>query len=123
VTQAVVLSTVLLLSSCAMAPVALWAAGRLGITALLAGLAICLLAGLLSLVVAQLLPGPELAIVAVMLGTLLRLGIPIGFLLVTYLLGGVLADGGLAYYLLVLYPIMLAVETYLTIPREAVSGT
>ena len=48
--------------------------------------------------------------------TAARMGIPLLPVLLIHLQGGRLAEGGLLYYLLIFYPITLAVEIAISLP-------
>ncbi len=80
-----------------------------------AGMA-CLLAGWAVLCLRKILRGPEHTLVFLGLGMLFRMGMPLVAALAVYLLGGPLAGKVFLYYLIVFYPVMLAVETILTLP-------
>ena len=67
---------------------------------------------------AQLLADPSQAIANVLVGMMLRMGMPLGVALAVHLRGGLLAGGGFLYYLLLFYPVTLGVETALTLPRS-----
>jgi hypothetical protein len=47
------------------------------------------------------------------------MGVPLAAALIAVFAGGPLADAGFLYYLVVFYPITLAVETLLALPRFA----
>jgi len=87
--------------------------------AMLAGAAagtVCLVAGWSALGLRKILRGPEHTLAFLGLGMLFRMGMPLGAALAVYLLGGPLAGKVFLYYLIVFYPVMLAVETILTLP-------
>jgi hypothetical protein len=70
----------------------------------------------IALLLSHQLRGPRYALHGLLAGMAARMGIPLGFALACQLHGGLLADSGLIYYLLVFYPSTLAVETFLSLP-------
>ena len=54
-----------------------------------------------------------------MVGMALRMGIPLASVIAVYLGGGPLMQAGVLYYFLFFYPLTLAVETALSLPRPA----
>jgi len=92
----------------------------LATAALAAGL--CLTGGSVALMVSRLLPGPNLALAALMASMTARMAIPLAFGLAIHLHGGPLAKAGLLYYLLVFYPVTLSVETMLSLPSAEQSA-
>lgn len=81
---------------------------------------LCFLGAASALIVTRLfarIPGPQAFMIGFGLSMLLRLGIPLGIGIPLHLSGGSLAEGGILYYLLVFYPITLAGETVLALPR------
>jgi hypothetical protein len=89
--------------------IALWAAA-------LAGL-LCLTGATAALAISHLLRGPHFALEAMLAGILARMGIPLAVALAIHLHRGPLAEAGLLYYLLVFYPVTLAIEIALTMPK------
>jgi hypothetical protein len=87
-----------------------------------AGIA-CLLAGLAGLGLREILHRPEHALAFLGLGMLFRMGIPLGAALAVYLFGGPLSAAAFLYYLVVFYPVMLAIETVLTLPDGSSSAS
>jgi len=51
-----------------------------------------------------------------------RMGIPLAFALACHLRGGLLADAGLLYYLLLFYPVTLGVETAWLLPGRSAAA-
>ena len=78
----------------------------------------CLLGAATALVVSHLLREPQHAMAALLVATTARMGVPLLVGLVAYLRGGPLAEAGLLYYLLVFYPVTLAVEIGLSLPQR-----
>ncbi len=77
---------------------------------------VCLLAALAALAVSEPLRRPQHTLALVLLGMLIRMGIPLGAALTVYFHGGPLANAGFLYYLVVFYPVTLTVETFLSSP-------
>lgn len=77
----------------------------------------CLVGAEIALVVSRLLRAPQQALWALLLGMTARMGVPLIFGLVVQLTGGPLAEAGLLFYLLVFFPVILAVETTLSLPQ------
>jgi hypothetical protein len=97
-------------------PVAFHIGGLMALAAAALAAGLCLAGGSMALMASRLLPGPNLALVALMTSMTARMAIPLAFGLAIHLHGGPLAKAGLLYYLLVFYPVTLAVETLLTLP-------
>ena len=87
-----------------------------GILAATAAAGLCLLGAVLALAVTHCFRDPKYLGQAFVAGMLPRMGIPAGGAIVLQLLGGLLAEGGVLYYLLVFYSITLAAETWLSLP-------
>ena len=104
------------------APVA-WFYGEVGgLLAAAAAAALCLVGAEIALAVSHLFRSPEHLPYRVLFGMAARMGIPLSVGLIIHLQGGVLAKAGLLYYLLVFYPITLAVETVLSLPQVKQAG-
>ncbi len=88
----------------------------MGILAGAAAAGVCLVAGWMALGLSEPLRRPQLMLALVMVGMMIRMGIPLAAALTVFFLGGPLADAGFLYYLVVFYLIALAVETVLTLP-------
>jgi hypothetical protein len=97
-------------------PVAAWLAGWLGLLTATVAALLCLFGSGVALVISHLLRAPEMVLYGMLLGMTIRMGLPLGIGLACHLLGGVLADHGLLYYLLIFYPVTLLVETILSLP-------
>ena len=106
----------------ATAPVAAWLDGWMAIFGATAAAGVCLFASGLALVISHLLRAPEKVLYGMLLGMTVRMGIPLGIGLGCQLRGGVLADSGMLYYLLVFYPVTLLVETILSLPVANAPG-
>lgn len=102
------------------APLAWRVSGSAGLSAAAVAAACCWFAAVCGttagLVAGQFVRGQSRAICEFLSGMLLRMGIPLGVALVFYLQGGTLVTAGLLVYLLIFYPVVLAVETTLSLP-------
>lgn len=99
------------------APVAGWLSGLVGLWAAAAAAGLCLAGAAMALVAGHLLRGPKHILYGMLAGMAARMGIPLGFGLAWHHFGGTLAEAGLLAYLLVFYPVTLAAETALSMPR------
>ncbi len=102
-----------------MLPVAYHTSAANGMAALGVAAVACLVPALLALLIADLLPGPDMALPSLGIAMFLRMGVPMGICVVVYATGGPIADAGMAYYLLVFYPVLLTVETGLMLSRNS----
>ena len=100
------------------APVAGLLSGWIGLGAAGLGAGICLLGAGLALVACRLFCSPSRAVHGVLVGMLLRMGIPLGSALALQFQGGPLADAGGLVWLAVFYPVTLFVETALSLPSD-----
>ena len=102
------------------APVAWHVSGSAGLAAAAVAGACCWFGAICGtttgLVVGRFVRGQSRGICESLSGMLLRMGIPLGVALVLYLQGGTLVTAGLLVYLLIFYPVVLAVETALSSP-------
>ena len=112
---AVLLFAVLLLYAI-VAPVAWYLGGRSGLSAAAAAAGVCSLGAFPALWVSRLLRDPKTVLYGWLLGMFLRMGIPMTFALIVTFGGGVLADSGVMYYLIVFFLGILGVETVLSLP-------
>jgi hypothetical protein len=97
-------------------PFAVSLEGWMGVAAAAAAAAFCLIGAVLALAIGHVLRDPRFALHAMLAGMAARMGIPLALALFCQLRGGLLADAGLIYYLLVIYPVTLAAETILSLP-------
>jgi hypothetical protein len=100
------------------APVAGLLGGGAGIAASAVAGAACLAGATTALVLCDLLRGPHLALHGILLGMMVRMGLPLGCALIGHFAVPALANAGLLFYLLVFYPVTLAIETALSLPRR-----
>ncbi len=115
--RGVLLGAVVLVAAAVILPLG-WAisGNRTGLFAAAAAGGVCLLAALAALAVSEPLRRPQHTLALVLLGMLIRMGIPLGAALTVYFHGGPLANAGFLYYLVVFYPVTLTVETFLSSP-------
>jgi hypothetical protein len=84
---------------------------------------VCLLAAWLALVLCEPLRSPQHLLALVLVGTVVRMGVPFAAILVIFFLGRPLADAGFVYYLMVFYPIALVAETAQILPGRQAKGS
>ncbi len=111
--RALLLTAALLAAGLVLSPFGYSQAQWLGVGAVGIACGVCLLAGLSALLLQSLVRQPQLAMLQVMIGFFLRMGLPLGFCFIVYGIGGPLVDAGLVFYLMPLYLVMLAAETLL----------
>jgi hypothetical protein len=99
------------------APVALYLSGGIGLASAAIAASLCLAGAVVALVAARLFHGSSGALAGMLLGMAARMVIPLGGGFACHVQGGPLAEAGLLYYLLVFYPITLALETWLSLPE------
>jgi hypothetical protein len=116
--RATVLVVAVLLVFVVVGPFAVLFGGLVGLIASIVAAAVCLAGAMLALVIHGFLTGPESALAALVLGMATRMGLPLASGLAIHLHGGPLAEAGFLYYLVVFYPITLAVETLLSLPAS-----
>lgn len=97
-------------------PVAFHIGDMIALAAAAVAAGLCLIGASAALMITRVLSGPNLALIAMMTSMMARMTIPLAFGTALHLLGGPLAKAGLLYYLLVFYPVALAVETMLSLP-------
>lgn len=99
-------------------PVAFYRNGSTGLWAAALAALFCLTGALMALIASHALRGPQFALLAMFVGMAARMGVPLFLGVALHLRGGPLAEAGLLYYLLVFYPVTLAVETALSLPTR-----
>jgi len=114
--QSAAMTTLVVLVYVLVAPVAGLLHRIGGVLAAAAAAGLCLLGAVLALAVTHRFRDPRHLGQAFLVGMLPRMGIPAGGAIGLELLGGILAEGGVLYYLLVFYPITLAAEAWLSLP-------
>jgi hypothetical protein len=100
-----------------MAPLAFRFQGAPGLWAASVATGVCLFGALAALLAADVFSGPDHALTGALAAMLVRMGVPLAFCLVVYWHGGALAEAGAIIYLLVMYMLALAVETWLAVGR------
>lgn len=103
-------------------PVAWIISGAEGVAAAVAGAFLCFSGGLMSLVWNLAFPGPKLLVVRVLGGMLPRMGIPLMGGLVLQITVEPLAESGVLIYLLIFYPALLSLETWLSLTSVETTG-
>jgi hypothetical protein len=121
--RAGVLGVALLLAFVAIGPIAVHCGGLAGLAAAALAAALCLAGAGVALVVGHRLRQRREPLVALLAGTTIRMVIPLASGLAIHLHGGLLAEAGLLYYLLVFYPFSLAVGTALSLPAKPQHAT
>ena len=113
-----ILSAAVILAFLAAGPVAFYRGGARALAA--AGLAatLCLAGAAVGLLAAYQVPERRLGLPNLWTAMAARMGIPLGIALVIHLQGGPLAEAGLLWYLLVFYPVTLAVGIALSLPER-----
>lgn len=91
--------------------------GGAGLAAAAVAAGVCLFGAAAALCVCRCFSDPGTAWIGVLAAMMPRMGIPMGFALLLYGLGGPLMEAGFLYYLIVFYPLTLAVETMLSLPE------
>jgi hypothetical protein len=97
-------------------PVAAYLHGGAAILAATIAACLCLAGAASALIVTGLLRGPQRALAALLMGMAMRMGIPLILGLALQVRGGLLAQAGVLYYILIFYAVTLAVETALSLP-------
>ena len=97
------------------APVALSLRGEAGLAAATLATAVCLVAGWLAMAATTWLAPPSQPAAHVLLGMILRMGLPLGLCLVILQYSAWLKDAGFGWYLVAAFSLGLAIETLLTV--------
>jgi hypothetical protein len=111
-----VLSSALLVAWLVVAPLSFWLHGVLGLAAASLAAVVCLTGAAAALAIGELsgaLAGP---LVGLLLAMGMRTGVPLLFVVVLQLTGGVLKGAGLVYYVVLFYVLALGVEVPLSLP-------
>lgn len=98
-----------------MLPLAMYASGWPGGLAVVLALGISLGTGLLSLGLLTSCHSPQAILQMSLCGMLVRMVVPLSVVMIVYLRGGLLAEAGLVYYILVYYFASLIAETTLAV--------
>ena len=102
----------------AVAPVANAVSGPAGLAAAAVAAGLCLTGAGLALAASRRFREPDNAWQGVLIGMLLRMGVPLLSALPIQFCGGRLAEAGVLVYLVVFYPVTLFVETALSVPLK-----
>jgi hypothetical protein len=117
-TQSAVLAVAVLAVFAAVAPVAGALSGMAGLAAAAAAAGLCFAGAGLALIVCCRFRDPKRALQRVLIGMLLRTGVPLSSALMIQVQGGSLAKAGFLVYLIAFYPVTLFVETALSLPSH-----
>ena len=118
VAKLVVLAAVVAVLYAVVGPIAGYRHGAAGLTAAATAAGLCLAGAVAALGCASCVRDSENAWKGVLAGMLPRMGIPLGFALFFHVQGGMLAEAGLLIWLIIFYPVTLAVETVLSLPAN-----
>ena len=83
---------------------------------------ICLMAAWLALCVCDRLQGPEYIMPSILVGMMIRMGVPLAAVVISRIFGGPLANADFLNYLIVFYPVTLVAETWLSLPQAIGNG-
>jgi hypothetical protein len=111
----VILATVMCF---AIAPFAWYLNGVVGVGAMALAALLCLMSALAALCVNQLFNSPKQALMGILLGMMLGMGIPLMLGAAIHLYGGPLSKAGFIYYLLMFYLPTLCAKTILSLPEQ-----
>lgn len=93
---------------------------RAGLCAGAAAGGVCLLAAGMALILSEPLRKAQYMLALVLVGIIVRMGIPLAAALAIIFRGGPLADTGFLYYLIVFYPVTLTAKIFLSLrPRDS----
>lgn len=115
-TQLAVLGAVVIGVYALVAPAAGCAGGIAGLAASATAAGLCLLGAASALAACRALRSPSHVLYGVLVGMLLRMGIPLFSALTLQITVRPLAEASLLVYFLVFYPVTLFVETFLSLP-------
>jgi hypothetical protein len=119
VLRATILGAVVVATLLATAPVAIRLGGSVALAAATIAALLCLAGAAAALLVVDRFRAPNSALAALWISMIIRTGGPFAVGLIVHLHGGPLAQAGLLCYLLVFYPIVLAVGTILALPSAS----
>jgi hypothetical protein len=112
----VVLTIAVLVALAIAGPAAMVLGGRIALVGAAIAALLCWTGAAVALATTHFLPGPNLALAAMLTGMVARMALPLSAGLAIHLRGGPLAEAGTIYYLLIFYLVTLAVETLLSLP-------
>jgi Na+/proline symporter len=120
--KAVVLCVTLCVILLPSAAIGYMASGSTGVLAATIAFAVCLAAGLNGLAISALFrrsESPFAALSGMLVGMLVRMGMPLLLILALVIKSHPLLDGGFVYYLITFYQVMLFVELMLVTPHAS----
>ena len=120
--RASLLGGLLLLLFVLVASVGFALSGSSGVLAAMFAALVCLVSGLLAMVAAEIARQFHQRLASVLLAMGIRTSLPMAVLVAVYLRGGAIVDTGMAFYLLVFYLAVLAIETYLDVTLLRLAG-
>ena len=115
-----VLTAIVALALAISLPPAWMIGGQFAMLAAMTAAAACLCGGVLALAISGLFRDPAQAFVGVLLGMFADMGVPLAVAVACHLGGGELSRSGVIFYLLIFFPITLAVKTVLSLPKMTV---
>jgi len=96
--------------------------GSSGVLAAMFAALVCLVSGLLAMVAAEIARQFHQRLASVLLAMGIRTSLPMAVLVAVYVRGGAIVDAGMAFYLLVFYLAVLAIETFLDVTLLRLAG-
>ena len=93
-----------------------------GVAAACFAMLACFASGLLAMVCAEVARQFQYPLAGMLLAMGIRTSLPMAVLLAVYVRGGAMVDAGMAYYLLVFYLAVLAIETFLDVTLLRTTG-
>lgn len=120
--QSAALAGTVLLAGMAVAPVAIWQAGKEGLAAVVAAAALCLAGAEVALLLGWRFREPHRAWIGFTIGMVPRMGVPLVAALIANFSAGPLVDCGFLYYLIVFYFVTLGLETAVSVPFDPPRG-
>ena len=120
--RASLLSGLLLLLLIPVASVGFALSGPSGVMVASFSMLICLASGLLAMVAAEIARQFNQQLASLLLAMGIRTSLPMAVLIAVYIRGGAIVDAGMAFYLLVFYLAVLAIETYLDVTLLRIAG-
>ena len=113
-----ILGLVVLVALAVTGPIAFHLGGLTALMAASLAAGLCLAGAGVALIVSHRLQGPHQALATLFLAMTARMIVPFSCGVIIHLRSGPLAEAGLLYYLLIFYPITLAVGTALSLPKS-----
>lgn len=120
--QSAAIAGAVLLTGSAVAPVAIWHAGKGGLVAAVVAAAVCLTGAEVALLLGRRFREPHRAWIAFTIGMVPRMGVPLVAALIANFSAGPLVDCGFLYYLILFYFVTLGLETAVSAPFDPPRG-